>query len=735
MPTSLTHDDPAALGPYRLIARLGSGGMGTVYVARSAGGRTVALKTMHAGIATDPAARTRFRLEVDAARVIGGQFGARVMDADPLAETPWLATEYVLGPALDEAIEACGPLPERSVRALGAALCSALGQLHRSDIVHRDLKPSNILITAYGPKVIDFGIARAIGDDRLTRTGAAVGTPAFMSPEQATGQDHDAAGDVFALAGVLVYAATGHGPFGYGQAADLLYRVRYGEADLSGVPDSLVPLLARCLSKDPLQRPGIAELAAHLHDGQGEFAEQLPESLLAEIGRRAVDVWQIVPQRLPAPPDNPGPVPVAAGPGSRPSRRGFLAMGGLLAASAAVGGGVWWRQGRTSPDAPPQGGGSTATGSNAEKTRNLDPLWQYGMGFNSSSIWALTVPHVVDGTVLVPTGGNTEGVGPTDGEAKWQATTWETGWQMVVADGRVYRLSRTGITDDGIGSPVALETANPRDGETIKTLARFAGTNDQLEAQQLLCVFDGVAYAAVGEGKTSPLGLFLTTHSFTLRAVDIRTGEILWSKPLPKRPYKSERLHFLAAKAVGSRLVTLQEVEEWKVRVVVRDTRTGAVVWDKPYDVLNPEPLRSAIAADDSHLYLGGARLRALRVRDGEEVWATEAGGRYSPPTLKTGVVYAVREGAGLTTVDADEGEVLWTEQGGEVDEASTGWRPIVGTRYAYYKNGALLRALSLSNHRTALTYKTDGEQFYEDAQTKLLLAVDNDYVTAYPLR
>ncbi|MFD4559943.1 protein kinase [Streptomyces sp. NPDC058469] len=167
MPTApLTHDDPVPLGPYRLIARLGSGGMGTVCVARAADGRTVALKTMHAAIATQLGARTRFRLEVDAARVIGNRFGGQVVDADPLGETPWLATEFVLGPALDEAVRGAGPLPERSVRALGAALCSAL---HRSDVVHRDLKPSNILVTAYGPKVIDFGIARAIGDDPLTR--------------------------------------------------------------------------------------------------------------------------------------------------------------------------------------------------------------------------------------------------------------------------------------------------------------------------------------------------------------------------------------------------------------------------------------------------------------------------------------------------------------------------------------------------------------------------------------
>ncbi|WP_327683780.1 protein kinase domain-containing protein [Streptomyces sp. NBC_00467] len=177
MLSPLAHDDPAGLGAYRLIARLGTGGMGTVYLARSAGGRTVALKTMHTDIASDPASRTRFQLETDAARVIGGHHGAIVVDADPLAATPWLATEYVLGPPLDDAVALAGPLPELSVRALGAALAGALGQLHLSDVVHRDLKPSNVMVTGYGPKIIDFGIARAAGDDRLTRTGSAAGTP------------------------------------------------------------------------------------------------------------------------------------------------------------------------------------------------------------------------------------------------------------------------------------------------------------------------------------------------------------------------------------------------------------------------------------------------------------------------------------------------------------------------------------------------------------------------------
>ncbi|WP_258037915.1 serine/threonine-protein kinase, partial [Streptomyces sp. SM5] len=252
----LTHDDPVRIGGYRPVARLGGGGMGTVYLARSADGRTAALKTMHARLATDPVSRGRFRLETDAARIIGPVHGARVLDADPSADIPWLATEYVLGPGLDEAVSSRGPLPEPAVRALGALLCAALTQLHRSDVVHRDLKPSNIMLTVDGPKLIDFGIARADGDDHLTRTGTAAGTPAFMSPEQAIGQEHTAAGDVFALAGVLTYAATGHGPFGTGQPADLLYRVRYAEPDLTGLPPALAPVLGQALGKVPAGRSG-----------------------------------------------------------------------------------------------------------------------------------------------------------------------------------------------------------------------------------------------------------------------------------------------------------------------------------------------------------------------------------------------------------------------------------------------------------------------------------------------
>ena len=734
MPTPLAHDDPVALGPYRLIARLGSGGMGTVYMARAAGGRTVALKTMHAGIAADPGARTRFRLEVDAARVIGDRFGARVMDADPLGETPWLATEFVLGPALDEAVRCAGPLSEGPVRALGAALCSALDQLHRSDVVHRDLKPSNILVTAYGPKVIDFGIARAIGDDPLTRTGAAVGTPAFMSPEQATGEQHGAAGDVFALAGVLVFAATGRAPFGSGQPADLLYRVRYAEADLREVPPPLVPLLAQCLAKEPEKRPRMAELAAQLHHGKGEFAEYLPDALLVEIGRRAADVWRIVPERLPAPTVEEGAGEITSVPGRSPSRRAFLAAGGALAATAAAGG-VWWYR----------GSGGSPDKQVAAPTRNLDPLWQYdgsdgssGSGGSGGSNgldvlgWGLLTPYQAHGSIWLPLNATAKRLDPSTGRLQRNVVITMNWWQTAVQDGRLYLL---GNDPSRTGESTAIDTWNESRNKALPTSADLVDATPTLVPNQLLCVSGDIAYVAAGQGQVPADKGFLPAQTWTLRAADLRTGRTLWTRLLPQRAGSSRKLNFLVAKVAGAYLVTLQTLDESQTHMVVRNARSGAVLWDKPYNVNVPDALRSDLAADDNYLYLGGSQLQALRLRDGTQAWATALGQIYGPPTLVNGVLYTVGSGIGLTAVDAARGKVLWREATTEAQQAYTVWRPVVGTRYAYYKNGLQLRAVSLASHGTVLTYRTTGKQFHDYPQARMILAVDDDRLSAYPLR
>ncbi|RVU24482.1 serine/threonine-protein kinase [Streptomyces antnestii] len=747
MPSPLTHDDPVALGPYRLLARLGSGGMGTVYLGRTARGRTVALKTMHARIAADPDSRTRFRLEVDAARVIGGRYGAQVVDADPHAETPWLATEYVFGPPLDDAVQWNGPLPEASVRALGAALANALGQLHHSDVVHRDLKPSNIMVTAYGPKVIDFGIARAIGDARLTRTGAAVGTPAFMSPEQATGQEHDAAGDVFALAGVLVFAATGHGPFGQGQPADLLYRVRYGEPDLGDVPPALTPLLARCLAKDPGLRPTTSEIASQLHDGSGEFADHLPDAVLSEIGRRASEVWAVTAQRMAAPTE--GSPPPAPAEGSRPpapakptpvSRRRLFALGGGVAAGvAAAAGGFWYWRDQSGAGAGPGGQGEYAdNGASAKRTTGLAPLWKVSDRNRQHELGPL-VPHPVPGTVLMDQGG-LAGLAPRTGAAKWGVISGAGSWQYAVANGKVYRIEEPNPDVDQKHPPLAIHSVNSDSGGTLATVARLSDSNGSLRGNQLLCVADEVLYLAVGDGADPPSGAgeFRASQKWTLRAVDGRTGKTLWTRPLPSRRNDSNRLHFLAARVVGNRLITLQEREEGAVRVVLHNTRTGAVSWEAPYSVDDPETVREGISADTSHVYLGAGQLRALRLSDGRQVWSSRPthgyGETYSPPTLKSGVLYAVVDGAGLVAVDPRSGKQRWAEKSDTPGNAFVTCRPVIGARFAYYKNGVTLRAVSLASHTAARTYVTSGEQFFGDEQNGIVIAVANNYVAAYPL-
>ncbi|MFF1730950.1 protein kinase [Streptomyces sp. NPDC058247] len=738
MPSPLTHDDPVALGSYRLLARLGSGGMGTVYLGRTARGRTVALKTMHARIATDPDSRTRFRLEVDAARVIGGRYGAQVVDADPHAETPWLATEYVLGPPLDDAVQWSGPLPEASIRALGAALANALGQLHRSDVVHRDLKPSNIMVTAYGPKVIDFGIARAIGDDRLTRTGAAVGTPAFMSPEQATGQEHDASGDVFALAGVLVFAATGHGPFGQGQPADLLYRVRYADPDLGGVPPALVPLLTRCLAKDPGLRPTTTEIATQLHDGSGEFADHLPDTVLTEIGRRASEVWGVGAQRMAVPVEG-TPQLVATKPAAV-SRRRFLVLGvGGATGVAAAAGGFWYWRGQSGEAASPGPHGAQANDSaTAKRTTGLAPLWKVSDRDRQHELGPL-VPHPVPGAVLMDRGG-LAGLAPRTGVAKWGVISGAGSWQYAVAEGKVYRIEEPDPDSKQKQPPLEIHSVSSDSGRVLSTVARLSGSNGRLRGNQLLCVSDEVLYLAVGDGTDPPSGVgeFLASQKWTLRAVDGRTGKTLWTRPLPSRPDDSRRLHFLAAKVVGKRLVTFQEPEEESVHVVVRDILTGAVIWDEPYSVQDPETIREAIAADDAHVYLGVGQLRALRLSDGRQVWSSRPthgyGETYGPPALKAGVLYAAVAGAGLVAVEPRSGRQRWAEKSEAAGNAFTTCRPVVGTRYAYYRNGVTLRAVDLSSHTVARTYVTSGEQFFGDEQNRVIIAVGAKSVAAFPL-
>jgi serine/threonine protein kinase len=355
--------DAHRIGPYRLMGELGSGGMGRVFLGLSAGGRPVAVKVIRADFAADPEFRVRFAREVAAARRVNGLFTAQVVDADVAGPVPWLATVYIAGPSLAEAVAGHGPLPAPSVLALAAGLAESLGAIHAAGVVHRDLKPSNVLLAGDGPRVIDFGISRAAEAASLTRSGTVVGSPGFMSPEQAEGREVGPPSDIFSLGALLVFAATGQAPFGDGPTAALVYRVVHGSPDLDQLPTELRPLIERCLAKEAGKRPTADDLLAEA-GATHPASDWLPEPITRAFGlETAAEAAVHVPtgnHQIPAAPvisstvtsstvtprKAPQPLVLAAGqpqPGSGGSRRrlwqrpvAIWTIGGLVAAFAAV---------------------------------------------------------------------------------------------------------------------------------------------------------------------------------------------------------------------------------------------------------------------------------------------------------------------------------------------------------------------------------------------------------------
>ncbi|MEV0183963.1 serine/threonine-protein kinase [Streptomyces sp. NPDC050625] len=285
-------DEPTVVGPYRLLGRLGAGGMGRVYLGRSTGGRTVAVKIVHPHFALDEEFRARFRREVEAARRVGGAWTAPVLDADPEAAVPWVATGYAAGPSLAAAVTDGGPLPAHSVRVLGAGLAEALAAVHELGLVHRDVKPSNVLLTLDGPLLIDFGIARATdGTASLTSSGVSIGSPGYMSPEQILGKGVTGAADVFSLGAVLAYAATGNPPFPGDSSAALLYKVVHEPPELGSLGGELREVAEACLTKDPGARPTPGEIGRRLApDGAARLVAGgwLPGALVEQVSRSAV---------------------------------------------------------------------------------------------------------------------------------------------------------------------------------------------------------------------------------------------------------------------------------------------------------------------------------------------------------------------------------------------------------------------------------------------------------------
>ncbi|MFJ5631673.1 serine/threonine-protein kinase [Streptomyces goshikiensis] len=321
---SLQPGDPPEIGGYRLLARLGAGGMGEVFLARTASGRPLALKTVHRDLSLEPGFAERFAREIRTNDRVRSPWTVSVVDFSPPGAAPqWLATEYVPAPSLGDWVRAYGPLAQPAVRCLAQELTAALVAVRAAGVVHRDIKPANVLLGPQRPFLIDFGIARAVRDPRSTRTGAVIGTPGYLAPEQATGSVAEAPADVFALASVLVYAATGRGPFQeHGEELGLpalLYRIVHDEPILGGVPEALVPLVRECLAKDPRQRPTAEVLRERLGAaGEEEWGGSLPTALVEDVAHRETELGRLLSASQPPVPGVAVAVAGAAGTGVPP---------------------------------------------------------------------------------------------------------------------------------------------------------------------------------------------------------------------------------------------------------------------------------------------------------------------------------------------------------------------------------------------------------------------------------
>jgi Protein kinase domain len=369
----LAGGDPAEIAGYRLRGRLGAGGMGRVYLAFTPGGRPVAVKVLRPELGDDPEFQARFRQEIAAARRVSGLFTAQVLDGDPDGAPPWLVTAYVAGPSLAQAVADYGPVQAQSVFLLIAGVAEALQAIHAAGLVHRDLKPSNVLLAGDGPRVIDFGIARAVQSAGLTRTGMRVGSPRFMAPEQIRGGMVSPAADVFALGALAGYAATGRPPFGEGDETAVLYQVLHHDPDLGGCPEPLRTLIEGCLVKNAAARPAPAQIIewcrAHAAARTLEFTHSwLPPAVAADLTRYAAPPALAAPPRTPDSgfaPAGARTLPYAGGPPRRrrPSRRALtigMAAAVLVAALAGYGLLTWANRGSASGSSSGRPGGTRA---------------------------------------------------------------------------------------------------------------------------------------------------------------------------------------------------------------------------------------------------------------------------------------------------------------------------------------------------------------------------------------
>ncbi|WML81864.1 PQQ-binding-like beta-propeller repeat protein [Streptomyces sp. VNUA74] len=759
---TLQSDDPRELGSYRLLGRLGAGGMGRVYLARSPGGRTVAVKVVRPDLAADSDFRTRFRYEVEIAKAVSGRFTAPVVDSDPDAPLPWLATSYVLGPDLTEVVDVHGALPEHTVRALAAGLAAALQDIHAAGLIHRDLKPSNVLLAADGPRVIDFGIARAVDGNRMTQTGVVVGSPGFMSPEQATGKDVGTAGDVFSLGSVLAFAATGRAAFGDGAAshASLLYQVVHGEADLTGVPSSLLGLIRACLMKDPAQRPKPGEIVAALA-GQGVDAalhDWLPSAVASTIATHAAKILDLeAPESRPAAAFGPaptmlngtsstvptGPVGYATPPGGTPgpaygtpppgtvslgpdgspapvrSRRRVLgmALGGVAVVAVGGAGAAWTLSsddggGDTAAGAPDRGGSAQPADENFTTPPAgvaPQPLWHKSAAEDSTTTGVPLLTH--DGLLLV-SGDPLVAYDVKTGKARWtKSGICRPGAQLLFHDGKVFLAD-----GDHDGALVAYDVMK---GEEVWR----SRLGKQLSVEDTIAIDDKNVYVTATDYAQARSA---TKYRTAVAAISHTTGKSTW---IQHRDWGTKD-YDVQGTVSGKYLVYADS----NLNLTVRDTATGGQLWTKK--IGEEWTWRPAVA--NGLVFLPGDELTAVDADKGSTVWTLSPAGRrgFNNPTVIDGVLYTSDHDDGVWAVDVKTGKRTWLCDELDVEGPETFVR---AGATLYGATGALdggIVALDAGSGKSRWTYsdsKGVGEPWQVALSGNRLLATHGHEVYALP--
>ncbi|MFG2000913.1 serine/threonine-protein kinase [Spirillospora sp. NPDC048911] len=662
--------DPRKLGPYRVVARLGAGGMGQVYLGRSPGGRGVAIKVIHPAMAGEPNFRARFRREVTAARAVNGVYTAAVLDADPDGPQPWLATAYLPGLPLQDAVAQHGPFPPQAGRTLGAGLAEALVSIHRAGIVHRDLKPSNVMLTPEGPRVIDFGIALASEASALTRTGAALGTPAYMSPEQASGGTAGPAADVFSLGAVLTYAVTGAGPFGHGAVHDLIYRVLHQEPDLSRVVDpGLRQLISACLQKDPELRPSPEQVLETLASG-GQLASPhgtywLPPPVAQHVQHE----------------------------GTQPAVRGPARRAVLLAGAAGVGGVVLV---------------AGAASAGFLYFKKDDPVrWKFTLPGNTD---LRAGPIAAAGNVYVVTGDATIAIDGRTGEQLWRgAFKADRNSSMAVLSGRGFlcdAISLSKLTAFDLASgrllwDVSLDM-NTLDSTPVVAAGAVCVAGRVRSGNSGLFAFD----PATGRARwtyRAELGLssvatdggvcYFVSEDRFLCAVDAATGSARWRT-------RVDDLSRAAASPVAGGGLVLVRTQTSGIRAF--DSATGRERWQFASGSVGAMMVAGAV------VYVGetAGTLSTLDARTGTRRWnftrtrekSTPASrGGYLLPALGGGVAVLSDPEGHMQGLDAATGRVRWRQTADE----GYGERPlIVGTTVHQGSMGGLYGFDLATGHR-----------------------------------